>query len=122
MTRSPADEPEPPRRTLQVPIVRGMPVHEICDGTEGTVVGVTQAYCVYRMKDGQFLCVTRWQDLALGHVCPAEPLLPTDVPENDRRNAAATVLRELLFLERLGPLTPAQASVRDELTAYLCGE
>ena len=33
-------------------------------------------------------------DVALGNVCPAEPLLPADVAENDRRNASAAVLGE----------------------------
>ena len=102
--------------------MRGMTVHEACDGTAGTVVGITQAYCVYRVADGRQLCVAHWRDLALGNICPAEPLLPAEVSENDRRNASATVLRELLSLERLGSLTPAQQAVLEELIALLCSD
>jgi hypothetical protein len=48
-------------------------------------------------------------------------LLAADVAENDRRNAGATVLRELLALERLGPLSNEQRGVLDELIGFLCG-
>ena len=122
MIESQVEQTQPARRALQVPIVRGMTVHEVCDGTAGTVVGITQAYCVYRVADGQQLCVAHWRDLALGNICPAEPLLPADVSENDRRNASATVLCELRSLERLGSLTPAQQAVLEELIALLCSD
>lgn len=116
------DLPAPLRRPLPVTIVRGSPVYETCDGTAGIVVGFAQAYCIYRAMDGDQMRVAHWRELALGNICPAEPLLPTSVCENDRRNANATVLRELLLLERLGPLTPAQTAVCEELVAYLCSD
>lgn len=121
MTGSQCEQTGPARRPLQVPVVQGMPVHEVCDGTAGTIVGITQAYCVYRLAEGRQLCVAPWRELALANVCPAEPLLPTDVSANDRRNANAALLRELLYVARLGSLTPAQQAVMDELVADLCG-
>jgi hypothetical protein len=67
------------------------------------------------------LQVGAWRDLALANVCPAEPLLDDEVQERDRRNANATVLRELLALEQTGPLNEEQRQVRDQLIAELCG-
>ena len=122
MIESGVHQPEPPGRPLPVTIVRGMLVHEACDGTAGIVVGITQAYCIYRVASSDQLCVANWRDVALGNVCPADPLLPTDVTENDRRNASATVLGELLSLQQFCPLTPAQAATLDELIAFLCGD
>jgi hypothetical protein len=98
-----------------------MLVVEVTDGVIGTIVGYTQAYCIYRTRDTQTLAVARWRDIALGNVCPAEPLLPTDVAENDRRNASAAVLQELLALEQFG-LTATQSAAFSELVAELCGE
>ena len=66
------------------------------------------------------LLVANWRDVALGNVCPADPLLSSDVTENDRQNASATLLRELLALKQFG-LTPTQTAAHDELIAYLCG-
>lgn len=120
MTDLQTQPPARAHRPIPVPIVPGMTVHETCDGTAGTVAGITQAYCVYRTRDGDQLSVANWRDLTLGNICPAESLLGDDVADQDRRNGSATVLRELLLLERLGPLTPAQAAVRDELVADLC--
>jgi hypothetical protein len=81
-------------------------------------VGFTQAYCIYRISDSDALVVADWRDVALGDVCPAEPLLPADVSENDRRNASATVLRELLGLKQFG-LTARQSAALEELVAEL---
>ena len=118
-----ASEPpsQSPLRLLPITIVPGMTVVAIPDGTPGVVAGITQAYCIYRLADGDTLCVASWRELAIGGVCPAAPLLPQDVEENDRRNAAACVLSALLGLQQLGPLTAAQQSVLDELIAHLCG-
>ena len=102
-------------------IAPGMCVVDTSEVDTGTVVGITQTYCVFRPSDGDQLQVAAWRDLALANVCPAEPLLSADVRENDHLNACATVLRELLALEQLGPLNKEQQAVRDELIAFLCG-
>ena len=113
--------PERPRRPLPVTVVPGMPVVDIVDGTVGSITGITQAYCIHRLTRTNRLQVANWRDMALGNICPAEPLLPDDVAENDRRNARATLLRELLALEQVGPLTAHQKIVYDELLSDLCG-
>ena len=97
-----------------------MQVVDMTGFVAGTIGGFTQAFCIYNIESHDNLSVANWRDVAIGPVCPAEPLLPTDVTENDRRNASATVLRELLALKQFG-LTPAQTTVHDELIAYLCG-
>lgn len=108
------------RRPLPVTIVSGMKVYDVSDITGGEIVGTTQQYCIYRLAETGTLCVANWREVALGNVCPADPLLPSDVTANDRRNASATVLRELLELQHLtGQLTPAQQTVLDELVADL---
>ena len=113
----------PPSRgpALPVTIVRGMSVIEVTDGMVGTVVAFTQGYCVYRVDGNDALAVAPWRDVALVNVCPAEPLLPADVAENDRQNASAAVLRELLALHQFG-LTATQTVALSELVAQLCGE
>jgi hypothetical protein len=98
-----------------------MPVIEVTDGIFGTIVGITQAFCLYRLNDTDALCVAAWPEIALSNICPAAPLLPTNVTENDRRNAGAGVLRELLALQQFG-LTTAQQEALDELVAELCDE
>jgi hypothetical protein len=105
---------------LPVAIVPGMRVVEVTDATVGTIVGCTEAFGIYRTSEPHALAVARWCELALLDVCPAAPLLPADVIENDRRNASATVLRELLALEQFG-LTAAQTAALRELVAQLCG-
>ena len=119
MHKAPSD-PEPPvrRRPLPVTITPGMPVVEIDDGMPGVVAGITQAYCIYRLPEREALIVAPWPDIALGNICPADPLLPTDVTDNDRRNGQAAVLRELLALQQFG-LSEAQRAVLDELIAEL---
>ena len=107
-------------RPLPVTIVPGMCVIDASEVDTGTIVGITQAYCIYRPSDGDQLQVGAWRDLALVNVCPAEPLLSDDVRENDRRNASATVLRELLALERISRLDGAQQTVCDQLISDLC--
>jgi hypothetical protein len=97
-----------------------MPVVEIDDGLPGTIAGITQAFCIYRLPETETLVVAPWHDIALGNICPAEPLLPVDVTENDRRNAQAAMLREVLALRQFG-LTELQTAVLDELIAKLTG-
>jgi hypothetical protein len=97
----------------------GMRVMEISDAMPATIVGFTQAFCIYRITGNGALAVANWRDVALGNVCPAELLLPAHVAENDQQNASATVLRELLALEQFG-LTAAQTATLDELVAILC--
>ncbi|MCA9125261.1 MAG: hypothetical protein H6822_09425 [Planctomycetaceae bacterium] len=108
-------------RPLQVAVARGMPVCEMGDGTPGSIVGFTDGYCIYRLDDGETLCVAPWRGIALSNICPASTLLPADVSENDRQNASATVLRELLSLHRIAKLTPAQQTTSEELLELLCG-
>lgn len=108
------------RRPLPVTIVSGMKVYDVSDISGGKVVGITQQYCIYRRAESGNLCVANWREVALGNICPADPLLPGDVTVNDRLNASATVLRELLELQHLaGGLTAAQQAVLDELVADL---
>ena len=111
---------ERPRHPLPITIVPGMRAVDMsCDGT-GTIVGFTQAFCIYRIDATDGLSVANWRDVAVGPVCPAEPLLPADVTENDRRNTCATLLRELLALQQFD-LTPKQTAAYHELIESLCG-
>jgi hypothetical protein len=96
-----------------------MTVVPIEDVDVGTVVGITETFCVYGLSETNSLQVSSWRDLALGNICPASPLLPIDVKENDHRNASATVLRELLALGRISDLTPQQRAVVDGILGYL---
>lgn len=104
---------------LPVTIVTGMPVFDITDCPAGTIAAITQSYCVYRLAQSETVCVARWRDIALGNVCPAAPLLSADVTANDRRNAQATLLAELLQLQRVAALTAVQTSALEELRAEL---
>ncbi|MCA9124752.1 MAG: hypothetical protein H6822_01890 [Planctomycetaceae bacterium] len=108
------------RHPLPITIVPGMQVVDMTGFVAGTIGGFTQAFCIYNIESHDNLSVANWRDVAIGPVCPAEPLLPTDVTENDRRNASATVLRELLSLKQFG-LSPMQTAIYDELIEYLCG-
>ena len=110
MTKSQLDSDHGPH-PVQVAMSPGMPVCEIGDGTPGRITGITQAFCLYRLGDGDTLCVANWRDIAVGNTCPAPTLLPASVRENDLRNASATVLRELLSLQHLGPLTPSRSGM-----------
>ncbi len=110
----------PEHRQLQVAVAVGMPVCELGDGMPGIVVGITEAYCIYRIDATETLCVRRWREIGLGNICPAPTLLPTDVNVNDRHNASATLLRELLALEHVASLTTAQQTTLCELTNLLC--
>ena len=114
--------PRSEKRPLPVTVVPGMTVVHIRDAEVGTVVGITQAYCVYRLAETNGLQVSNWRDLALANICPADPLLPDDVKENDHRNASATVLREMLALERISSLTEEQRAVVDGFLGYMCDQ
>ena len=111
--------PDPPRRPLAVTIVPGMRIVDMAAELSGTIVGITQAFCIYRLADSETLSVASWRNVALANVCPAEPLLPADVTQNDRRNAQARLLGELLQLRPFG-LTAVQTAAYDELVAALC--
>ena len=97
-----------------------MQVIDMTNEVAGMIVGFTEAFCIFKINSLDSLAICRWHDVALGPVCPAAPLLPDDVPENDRRNSQATVLRELLALKQFG-LTSSQTAVHDELINNLCG-
>lgn len=107
------------RRALPVTITTDMPVVEVADGVPGRIVGITPAYCVYRFAETGALAVAAWHEVALGNICPADPLLPLDVEGKDRQNASAALLRELLALRQFG-LTPVQQASLDELVDALC--
>ena len=104
---------------MPVTILAGMPVVEASDGTSGTVLGITEACCVYRVDSTGSVAVSPWHNMALSNICPASPLLPSDTTERDRRNASVGVLRELLALRQLG-LTETQQAAIDELIRELC--
>jgi hypothetical protein len=106
---------------LPVAIVPGMTVVPRDDADAGTICGITEAYCLFRLTGAQCYAVAAWSELALANVCPSPHLLPADVTQNDRRNASAAVLRELLALEQFG-LSTAQAAVKDELLRQLGAE
>jgi len=120
-TPSPHDSRLPRPRPLPVTITPGMPVVGIDDNPPATIAGITQEYCLYRHAHSGMLAVARWGEVALGHLCPAPPLLPADVTQRDRGNAQAAVLRELLNL-RQSELTPQQQKVLEALVAELCGD
>ena len=119
MTTPPSNS-VPKHHLLQVAIMPGMPVCEMAHGVPGNIVGITQAFCVYRLADTETLCVSNCRDIALGNVCPAPSLLSPDVTENDQLNASAALLRELLELEHVATLTSAQQAAMDELIEFLC--
>ena len=113
--------PERQHRPLPITIVPGMQVVDMSNDATGTIVGFTEGFCIFRIEGIDSMSVADWNDVALGPVCPAGPLLPTDIAEMDRRNAGATVLRELLGLKQFG-LTPTQTAAYDELVKYLCDD
>ena len=122
MTKTPAPEISVDSgtelRPLPITIVPGMHVVDITSEPAGTLVALTEAYCIYRTGGIDTLAVANWRNVAVGPVCPAAPLLPAAVEENDRRNASATVLRELLALKQFG-LTASQTTAYDDLILYL---
>lgn len=107
------------RAPLPVAIVVGMPVTQVNGEPDGTIVGLTQSYCIYELRRTSSLAVARWSEVAVGNVCPLNSVLPADTSENDRRNWSAALLRELLGLRPFG-LTASQNAVHDELIEYLC--
>jgi hypothetical protein len=112
----PLNLPQP--RPLPIALAPGMTVVSLDNHPTGEILGITQAYCIYSL--GGSVCVDRWVDLALARVCPATPLLPKTVNENDRLNAGACILRELSWLKSLGDLTPNQTATLGELMETLC--
>ena len=120
MTDTSSEQASSHHHPLHVAIVPGMPVCVMTDGSPGTVAGITQAFCIYRIDGTDSLAVANWRDIAVGNICPAPTLLPTDITENDRRNASATVLRELIGLEHVAELTPGQSTTLKELVRLLC--
>ena len=63
--------------------------------------------------------VVDWRDLAVAGLCPSPQLLPSAVEENDRRDANAVLLRELLNVEQFG-WSETQCLLRDQLVDCLC--
>ena len=108
-------------RPLPVTITSGMPVVSLDDSPPGRIVGITRSYCIYRAAGMDSVTVAPWREVALGNVCPAHALLPSDIGENDRLNASATVLRELSELKRVAKLSASQSAAYQELLDVLCG-
>ena len=109
----------PPPKPLPITIQPGMIVVSLEGNRPGAIKGITQGYCVYSFDD-QNVSVEPWKNLAVANVCPAAPLLPSTVSDNDRLNAAACVLRELSLLKSLSELTPRQTAAMEELLVLLC--
>ena len=97
-----------------------MPVVILEDCPAGRIIGITQAHCIFRLTAPDMITVAPWSEVALGNVCPSHALLPSDVQVNDRLNASATVLRELLKLRQASRLTDLQSNACQELLAELC--
>lgn len=49
MTDTSSDQASSDHRPLHVAIVPGMPVCVMTDGSPGTIAGITQAFCIYRL-------------------------------------------------------------------------
>ena len=109
------------RRPLPITIVPGMRVVNMNNDSAGTIAGITQGFCIYRLDETDSLSVGAWEEMALGGICPVDALLPADVTENDRRNWSAHVLSEFLGLQQFG-LTASQTAAYDELIGYLCAD
>ena len=107
-------------RALPVTITRGMFVVDHKNAGVGFVAGFTESFCIYRISGLGTLAVAEWKDIALGDIRPADPLLPMDVAERDRRNWSATVLREMIGLKQF-EFTEPQDQTFQELVGYLCG-
>lgn len=103
-----------------IPIVHHQLVYDLAEETPGTVVGITEAYCIYRAQYSEQLAVARWNSIALANLCPAAQLLPRDVAVRDHHNASAALLRELIALRQVSLLTPHQQAVFNELVELLC--
>jgi hypothetical protein len=89
-----------------------MRIVECAEATTGELVGVTQAYCIYRLDQSDAHVVSHWRDVAVAGITPVL-LQSADLADIDRQNARAAVLRELLFLEPFGLSTVESAVLRD---------
>lgn len=105
---------------VEVSIAPGMPIYEIWSATKGTVVAVTQAYCIFRAAGVSELSVAPWHEMALANICPTDRNLPRELVEIDLANARASLLREFLAAKPYG-LTANQSAAYHELVAMLCG-
>ena len=63
----------PQLRPLPITIVPGMRVVDMTNDAAGTIVGFTQAFCIFRIEGTESLCVANWRNVSLGPVCPADP-------------------------------------------------
>ena len=108
----------PPPKLLPITITPGMSVVCVEDKAIGQIEGITQSNCIYTLGDR--ICVEPWSNIALTNVCPARPLLPRSVEENDELNAAARVLAELALLKSLTKLSPTLTAAIEELLGLLC--
>ena len=104
--------------SYQFAIGPGMRVANWKHHSTGRVIGVCMDYCIYRLENDH-MCVDNWRDLAVAGLRPGPQVLPTDVTENDKRNASAILLKELLYAEQFG-WSETQRVLRDELVTYLC--
>ena len=107
-----------PPKPLPITIQPGMTVVSLEGNSIGHIEGITQSHCIYTLGDR--ICVEPWSNIALTNVCPARPLLPRSVEENDRLNSSARVLGELSLLKSLTELSPTLTAAMDELLGLLC--
>jgi len=98
MTMQPLRTPQDPDEVVRLDIKLGTPVCEMSTGTLGQAVGVTNAYCIYRLHsegtDDAF-SIAPWRDIAVGNVAPSWDLLPKNWDEIDRLDSYAALFREL---------------------------
>jgi len=98
MNTQPLRAPQDPDEVVRLDIKLGTPVCEMSTGTLGQAVGVTNAYCIYRLNSKDLkdcFSVAPWRDIAVGNVAPSWDLLPRDWDENDRFDNYAALFREL---------------------------
>jgi len=98
MNTEPLRAPQDPDEVVRLDIKLGTPVCEMSTGTLGQAVGVTGAYCIYRINSKEAECsfsVARWRDIAVGNVAPSWDLLPKNWDEIDRLDSYAALFRDL---------------------------
>jgi len=83
-----------PKTPLELDIRPGTPVTDMSIEVTGIVWGVTPAYCVMHVNEKSFW-ISRWENIAVGHVTPTKGCLPRTVMEGDHLDYYAAALHEL---------------------------
>jgi len=102
MNTQPLRAPQDPDEVVRLNIKLGTPVCEMSTGTLGQAVGVTDAYCIYRLNSKEAkhsFSVARWRDIAVGNIAPSWDLLPKNWDEIDRHNSYAALFRDLVAID-----------------------